>query len=73
MEPTTRLRGGNQIKVRLPNDRKLNLHAVWDTSLVERLYGGQNELTVAQRLTQKYTSRATEWQAGKIDLVTIQA
>jgi hypothetical protein len=46
---------------------------VWDTSLVERLYGGQNEMTVAKRLTQKYASRATEWQAGKIDLVTIQA
>jgi hypothetical protein len=41
--------------------------------LVERLYGGQNEMTVAKRLTQKYASRATEWQAGKIDLVTIQA
>jgi S1/P1 Nuclease len=65
--------GGNQIKVRLPDDRKLNLHAVWDTSLVERLYGGQNEMTVTKRLKQTYASRATEWQAGKIDLVTIQA
>jgi hypothetical protein len=46
---------------------------VWETSSVERLYGGQNEMTVAKRLTQKYASRATEWQAGKIDLVTIQA
>jgi hypothetical protein len=44
--------GGNQIKVRLPDDRKLNLDAVWDTSLVERLYGGQNDITVAKRQTQ---------------------
>jgi hypothetical protein len=41
--------------------------------LVERLYGGQNEMTVAKRLKQKYASRTTEWPAGKIDLVTIQA
>ena len=65
--------GGNQVKVRLPDGRKLKLHAVWDTSLVERLYGGQNEMTVAKRLVQKYASRATEWQTGRIDLATIQA
>ena len=65
--------GGNQIKVKLPDGRKVNLHTVWDTSLVERLYGRQNEMTVAKRLVQKYASRATEWQTGKIDLVTIQA
>jgi len=41
--------------------------------VIERLYGGQNEMTVAKRLTQKYASRATEWQAGTIDLATIQA
>ena len=66
-------RGGNQIKVSLPDGRKMNLHALWDTSLVERLFGGQNEMTVARRLVQKYAARATEWQAGKIDLAKIQA
>lgn len=65
--------GGNQIKVSLPDGRKMNLHAVWDTSLVERLFGGQNEMTVARRLVQKYAVRATEWQAGKIDLAKLQA
>jgi hypothetical protein len=52
--------GGNQIKVRLSDGGKINLHAVWDTSLVERLFGGQNEMTVARRLRQKYAMRATE-------------
>jgi hypothetical protein len=66
-------RGGNQIKVSLPDGRKMNLHALWDTPLVERLFGGQNELTVARSLVQKYAARATEWQAGKIDLAKIQA
>jgi hypothetical protein len=65
--------GGNQIKVKLPDGRKVNLHTVWDTSLLERLYGGQNEMTVAKRLVQKYASRATEWQTGTMNLVTIQA
>jgi nuclease S1 len=65
--------GGNQIQVKLPDGRKVNLHTVWDTSLVERLYGGQNEMTVAKRLVQKYASRAPEWQTGLINLVTIQA
>jgi S1/P1 Nuclease len=65
--------GGNQIKVRLPDGRKQKLHAAWDTSLGERLYGGQHEKTVAKRLVQKYASRAEEWQAGRIDLIKIQA
>ena len=65
--------GGNQLQVRLPDGRQMNLHAVWDTVLVERLFGGQNETTVARRLVQKYATRATEWQAGKIDLAKIQA
>jgi len=65
-------RGGNEIKVRLPEGRKMNLHAAWDTSLVEGLFGGQNEVTVAQGLAQKYASRAAEWQAGQVPLATIQ-
>jgi S1/P1 Nuclease len=65
--------GGNQLKVHLPDGRQMNLHAVWDTALVERLFGGQNETTVARRLVQKYATRATQWQAGKIDLAKIQA
>jgi hypothetical protein len=59
--------------VKLPDGRKVNLRTVWDTSLVERLYGGQNEMTVAKRLVQKYASRATEWETGTSNLVTIQA
>jgi len=54
-------------------DASVNLHTVWDTFLVERLYGGQNDMTVAKRLVQKYVSRATDSQAGRIKLVTIQA
>ena len=46
---------------------------MWDTALIERLYGGQNEMTVAKRLVQKYAPRAEEWQAGRIDLAKIQA
>jgi S1/P1 Nuclease len=64
--------GGNQIKVRLPDGRKLNLHVVYDTSLVEHLYGGQHEMIVAKRLVQKYGSRAAEWQTHWIDLATTQ-
>ena len=59
--------------MKLPDGREVNLHTVWDTSLVERLYGGQNEMTVAKRLVQQYASRAPEWQTGLINLVTIQA
>ena len=33
----------------------------------------QNEVTVAQRLAQKYAAHATEWQAGKVNLAKIQA
>jgi hypothetical protein len=65
--------GGNQIKVRLPNGQKTSLHGAWDTSLVERLFGGQHEVTVAQHLARKYAAHATEWQAGKINLAKIQA
>jgi S1/P1 Nuclease len=53
--------------------RKTNLHAAWDTLLVERRYGGQNEMTVAKRLVQQYAAHATAWQAGRIDLAAIQA
>ena len=66
-------RGGNEIKVLLPDGRKTNLHAAWDTSLVEHLYGGQNDMTVATRLMQQYASHATAWQAGNVDLATMQA
>jgi hypothetical protein len=66
-------RGGNQIKIRLPDGRPMNLQAVWDTALVERSFGGQHGMTVAKRLAQQYASRAPEWQAGRIDLVQIQA
>jgi transposase-like protein len=31
-------RGGNQIKIRPPDGRTMNLHAAWDTALVERRY-----------------------------------
>jgi hypothetical protein len=66
-------RGGNEIKVRLPDGRSMNLHAAWDTSFVERRFGGQNEMTVAKALEQKFAARATEWQAGRVTLVTMQA
>ena len=65
--------GGNQIEVRLPDERKLKLHRAWDASLVERLYGGQHERMVAKRLVQQYAARATEERTGQIDLATIQA
>jgi hypothetical protein len=66
-------RGGNQLKVRLPDGRTMNLHAAWDAALVERLFGAQNETTVARRLVQKYAARAPEWSAGKFDLAKLQA
>jgi hypothetical protein len=50
----------------------MNLHAAWDTSFVERLFGRQNERTVAKRLAQKYAARATEWQGGKVNLEKIK-
>ena len=65
-------RGGNEIKVQLPDGRKMNLHEAWDTSLVEGRFGGQNEVTVAQGLRQKYAAHAAEWQTGPVNLVTIQ-
>jgi len=66
-------RGGNQIKVRLPDGRAMNLHAAWDTSFVERLFGGQNEMTVAKALVQKFATEAPAWQTGKVNLATIKA
>jgi hypothetical protein len=65
-------RGGNAIKVQLPEGRKMHLHAAWDTALVEGRFGGQNEVTVAQGLAHKYAARATEWQAGQVKLATIE-
>lgn len=66
-------RGGNQIKIRLPDGREMNLHATWDTAFVERLFGGEHEIPVAKRLVRKYATQATGWGAGGIDLARIQA
>lgn len=66
-------RGGNQIKIRLPDSREMNLHAAWDAAFVERLLGERPEVAVAKRLLRKYTTQATVWQAGKLDLAKVQA
>jgi hypothetical protein len=58
-------RGGNEISVRLPDGRKMNLDAAWDTAFVEVRFGGQNEVTVAKGLIQKYSVQGATWQKGK--------
>jgi S1/P1 Nuclease len=41
--------------------------SAWDTSFVEQLYGGKNEVTVAHELLEKFQGRTTEWQAGTVE------
>jgi hypothetical protein len=54
-------RGGNLVKVRLPDGVEYNLHAVWDTPLVEVALGPFTAADYAGRLTNKLTAeqRAT--------------
>ena len=61
-------RGGNEIKVSRAGstDKKLNLHSVWDTDLVERLFRGKNEVTVAKGLVAKFASKAEGWKSGTV-------
>jgi hypothetical protein len=44
-------RGGNLVQVRLPDGRELNLHAVWDTPLVEVAIGPFTAADYVSRLT----------------------
>ena len=55
-------RGGNQVRVIL-NGRRKNLHAVWDTAVVEAL--GNNPSTVAAELSAKITpADLASWSKG---------
>lgn len=60
-------RGGNNVKVQLPwsHNAKLNLHTAWDTSILEKRYGPENEVAVAKRLLATYRDSIPDWQKGK--------
>jgi|SRR5215471_6908510 len=55
-------RGGNQIRVQI-NRRRTNMHAVWDTDVVEAL--GGNPVVVANRLEADMSAaKHQSWQSG---------
>jgi hypothetical protein len=61
-------RGGNLVRVRLPNGREYNLHAVWDTPLVEVAMGPFTAADYAGRLTNALTAeRRKEMQKGTVE------
>ena len=59
-------RGGNEVKVKLPSGKNAKLHGAWDTDLVEQLYGGKNERTVAKTLVERFAAKKTDWQKGTV-------
>ena len=55
-------RGGNEVRVSIGR-RQINLHAVWDTTLVQSL--GKDATTVADDLIARITATdRTKWQTG---------
>jgi hypothetical protein len=61
-------RGGNLVKVRLPDGRDFNLHAVWDTPLVEVAMGPFTAADYAGRLTNALTAeQRKELQKGTVE------
>jgi hypothetical protein len=73
-------RGGNCVPVRFfglaPKETNAesesyspNLHAVWDTNVVERLENGQTLQQLADALNIKYKDRIHKWQSTPIDIV----
>jgi len=45
-----------------------NLHAVWDTNILERATMGKRVEVVAQDLNQSFRSKIVEWQKGPADI-----
>jgi hypothetical protein len=63
-------RGGNLVRVRMPGDdgREYNLHAVWDTPLVEAAMGPFTAADYAGRLTNGLTAeQRTSMQKGTVE------
>ena len=59
-------RGGNDVKIGLPDGRIVSLHFVWDVTLVEQVLGGASEDHVARTLQTTYAGRAAEWRTGDV-------
>lgn len=60
-------RGGNDFKVTLPGSKKTsNLHSVWDTALVQRALGGQDESGWAAQDLARYQRDIAGWQRGGV-------
>jgi hypothetical protein len=57
-------RGGNDVKIRLPDGRIVSLHFVWDVTLVEQVLGGASDDHLARTLLTTYAGRAAEWRTG---------
>jgi hypothetical protein len=58
-------RGGNELKVRLPTERKArNLHEVWDTRLVRQNLRRRDERRYALALLKKFSAQQTQWSRG---------
>lgn len=58
--------GGNQVRVRLPDalNKRVKLHAFWDTEVIERLYPNQSETAIAKALVERYKSKRLDWEKG---------
>ncbi|HEV2562268.1 MAG TPA: S1/P1 nuclease [Rhizomicrobium sp.] len=64
-------RGGNEVRVVLNGERK-NLHAVWDTNVVEAL--GHDPITVAAALERQITPQERrQWSEGSVEDWTNQS
>jgi hypothetical protein len=74
-DTTNNDRGANCVPVKFFNTKpaasgssyKPNLHAVWDTSMIENLAKGQTVDQFAAVLDQQFQSQVTAWQAAGID------
>lgn len=57
--------GGNQLRIHATwadgSEAQVNLHALWDTTIVEKMYRWQDERVVAARLVQEYADEGKAW------------
>jgi hypothetical protein len=66
-------RGGNLVRVRLPDGREYNLHAVWDTPLVDVAMGPFTAADYAGRLTNGLSAeQRKELQKGTVEDCVIE-
>jgi len=60
-------RGGNDVRVRLPGEKKpRNLHEAWDTRFVRMNVGRRDERRYAASLLERYSDRHSLWMQGDV-------